>query len=313
MTPNGETLHCANCGNTAGPHFCPHCGQEVQTRQGPLVEAGREVLSDVLSLDTRLVRSLKALLRPGRLSMLYLDGKRAPFLRPFRLYLLASLVVFSTLLTLETPDASTRLDISIGGELVGTEPPDTGAATTVADPQASTNVNRSLQLLKDDSLLGRWMIDVYGDRVDRLRALPRQELLDMLFSGFRRMLPLTFILFVPFLALGLKLLYIRRRAAHSLYLDHLVFSLHYQSALFFALAVAWLATRVLGLALLASGIVYAVTVLVMLLSYLPVALRRFYGQSRGWTAIKTVIILFVYTRLLGIAVSLSVLVAIWKV
>jgi hypothetical protein len=60
--------------------------------------------------------------------------------------------------------------------------------------------------------------------------------------------------------------------------DHLAFALHFQSALFFALS-----------------------------------LRRFYGQSWRWTAVKTLAILFVYAQLLGLAVDLSTLVGIWGV
>ena len=296
MTSDGKT-RCSNCGERSGPRFCPHCGQETETRHGPLVAASREALADLLSLDSRLLRSLRALVRPGRLSELYLAGKRAPYLRPFRLYLAASLLLFSTLLTLEAP-TGTDLNIYIANELVSSATPGP--------------VQKDIQLLENDTLLGRWMVGLYGDRIDRLRALPRQELLDMLFSGLRRMLPLTLILFVPFLALGLKLLYLRGRARHTLYLDHLVFSLHYQAALFFALSASWVVTRLAGLELLASSLVYAVGALGMLVVYLPLALRRFYGQSRLWTTVKTLVLLFVYLRLLSIAVGLSVIVAIWK-
>ena len=94
----GDEIRCRNCGRTAGPRFCAHCGQEVEERRGPVLTVLREVLSDWLSLDSRLLRSLRALLVPGRLTGLHLDGKRAPYVRPFRLYLLASLVLFSTVL-----------------------------------------------------------------------------------------------------------------------------------------------------------------------------------------------------------------------
>ena len=297
MSDLGELKRCENCGETAGPGFCPHCGQEVDTRRGPLLEIAHSALSDWWSLDSRLLRSMRALLRPGRLSQQYLRGRRAPFLRPFRLYMIASLALFSTLLTLESQTAG-GLDIYIGGELIGT--------------QNTGNVRGSIQLLDARSLLGRWMIGIYGDRLERLRQRPRQEIVDMLFSGLRRVLPLTLILFVPFLALALKLLHIRGRTEHSLYFDHLVFSLHYQSALFLALSGAWLVTRLPGVGIVGSVLVYGLTAFGMLVVYLPWGLRRFYSQSRLWTSLKALVLLFIYLRVLTVIVGLSTVVAIWR-
>ena len=31
-------IKCLNCGQLAGPRFCPHCGQSVRSRRGPLLE-----------------------------------------------------------------------------------------------------------------------------------------------------------------------------------------------------------------------------------------------------------------------------------
>lgn len=298
MTSGDAAARCDNCGEAAGPRFCPHCGQELEPRQGPLLAVCREALSDWLSLDGRLLCSLRALVRPGRLSELYLGGKRAPFLRPFRLYLVASLLLFSTLLTLEAPDAA-GVDIYIGGELV---------AEAAESPAGS-----QLQLLQDRTLLGRLSIALYGDRIDRLRELPPQQVVDMLFAGLRRMLPLTLILFVPFLALALKLLYLRGRARHGLYLEHLVFALHYQAALFLALSAAWLIGWIARLPFGPSVFVYLAAGLVMLVVYLPLALRRFYGQPRRWTAVKTLVLLVLYSQLMSGVVGLSVTAAIWRV
>lgn len=307
MPADSDRGRCANCGEKAGPRYCPHCGQEVVGRQGPFIVVFREILDDVWSLDSRLVRSLRALARPGELSRLYVSGKRAPYLRPFRFYLLASVVLFSTVLTLRPPDAS-GIDIYIGGELVSaadTAPIPIGGL----DDEAAPKVSRSLQFLSPGGLSVR----LAGERIERLKALPRDEIVEMIFSGLRRMLPTTLVLFVPFLALGLKLLYIRGRADHTLYLEHLVFALHFQTALFLAVSLAWLARQIAGLAFLASAAVYAAALLAILFVYLPMALRRFYGQSRGWTALKTLAVLLVYSWLLGPAVDISVLVAIWKV
>jgi len=295
------TRRCQNCDQVAGPGFCPHCGQEIEPRRGPLLEVGGELLSEWFSFDSRLLRSLRALGRPGRLSELYLAGKRAPFLRPFRFYLLASLVLFSTMLTLKSPDEA-GLNIYIGGELV--VPPATGED------------QRDFEILTDETSIGRWLIGRSGDQIARMRELPRQQVMDTLFGGLRRVLPLTLILFVPFLALGLKLLYLpirrrsRERAVRTFYLDHLVFALHYQSALFFALSAAWLFTQIARIELPASVIAYAVVAVAMILVYLPLALRRFYRQSWPWTAIKSFAVLYIYSQLSGLAFGLAVLVAI---
>lgn len=289
---------CLNCGRDTGPAFCPHCGQEAEIRRGPLLAVGREVLADWLSLDSRLLCSLRALLRPGRLSELYVAGKRAPFLRPLRLYLLASLALFSTALTLEVP-ANTDFDVWIGGELVGVE--------------IGGEIKRELSFLGDKDSPARWYGQLAAERADRLRQLPRHEILELIFGSMRRMLPLALILFVPFLALALKLLYVRGRARHAQYLDHLAFSLHFQSALFFAATLAWLGFWPVGADLMASLLASVVAFVLMVFVYLPFALRRFYGQSRRWTAVKALAVIFVYSQLLGLAFDASVLVGIWGV
>ncbi len=92
--PAGET--CKNCGQPAGPSFCSHCGQEVEPRRGPLFALLHELFSEWLALDGRLFRTLAQLVRPGRLTVRYLAGRRAAHLRPFRLYLLASVLLFSS-------------------------------------------------------------------------------------------------------------------------------------------------------------------------------------------------------------------------
>ncbi len=294
---------CENCGRPAGPEYCPHCGQALESHLGPLRQVGKEALSDWLALDSRLFRSLRALVVPGHLSELYIGGRRAPFLRPFRLYLLASLILFSTLLTLESVDA-TNFELYVGGQLIGEE--------------LEGTVKRSFTFLETDHPVERWLVNLSAERIERLKQLPKQEVVDIMFKGLRRTLPLTLILFVPFLALALKLLYhplrrkTREKAVHTLYLDHLVFSLHYQSALFFFACLAWLVTQILRIELPASAFVYVASFILMILVYLPMALRRFYKESRWKTALKTFLVLWVYSQLLGISVSLSALYAVWR-
>ncbi len=291
-----EAARCRNCGRATGPRFCGHCGQPVDDRRRPLLQVLGEILDDWLSVDSRLLTSLAALARPGRLTRLHGDGKRAPYLRPLRLYLLASLALFSTLLTLPPTDA-TRVNLYIGSELVF-------EATADDDKEV-----RDYQIMEPGSvffllLRGRW-----ADQFERFRDQPPQQLLDSLFGSLRRYLPAALFLFVPFLAAGLKLLYWK---TGTLYVDHLVFSLHFQSALFFALAISWLIAWALRLDLLPSLGVYVGTGMLMITAYLGLALSRVHRQGRWWTVFKTVLVLFVYSRLLLFAVGMAVVAAIWQ-
>ena len=285
---------CRNCGHPAGPRFCGHCGQALDERRRPLLGLAREVLADWLSLDGRLFRSLAALPRPGRLTLLHREGKRAPYLRPLRLYLLASLALFSTVLALRPPDAA-RIDLYIGDQRVI-------AAT-------ETENARSLQILDTDTLPGRLLERGFSDKLDDLGRLPPQQVLDSLYGSLRRYLPAALILFVPFLAAGLKLLYVRTK---TLYLDHLVFSLHFQSALFFALAAAWLVGRLLRLGFLPGIILQIVIGFLMLTVYLGVALHRVHRQTRWRTAVKVLLLTFIYMNLTSWTVAVAVGAAIWE-
>ncbi len=289
VSPEGENAprpdpraeaNCRNCGRPAGPDFCGYCGQELEARRGPLLTVLHEILDDWLSLDSRLGRTLAQLAVPGRLTERYLEGKRAAYVRPFRLYLLASVLLFSSLLSLRAPDA-TRFNVYIAGQLV-TEAPAVKGRT-------------DLSLSEPDSMIERWIMRRQDREIARLRSIPPQKLLDGLFAGLRRAMPSAFILFVPFLALGLKALYLRKRI---LYVDHLIFALHFQSALFLGLSAIWVLCRLLGLELLPSMVVYVLAGLLMLLIYLPLALHRVYRQRRRWTALKAVLLIFIYGQLL---------------
>jgi hypothetical protein len=267
-------MTCENCGQPAGPRFCGACGQSLEHRRSPLLSLLRELLEEALSLDGRTIRTLRALVHPGRLTRLYLDGKRAPFLAPLRLYLLASVVLFSSAFSLEAPNAN-EVNVSIGGVAMGEH------------VRGRPNVS----FLEPDSRDGRWMATIYAPNLERLRAKGAQEALEYVFRGMRSVLPISLIAFLPVFALALKLLYVRH---HVLYVDHLIFAAHFQAALFLMFATAWLVARMAGLVLVWTILLQFVVFLLMLTVYLGKALRRLHGESRAMTIGKTFLMLFAY-------------------
>ncbi len=282
---------CRNCGAEVRACFCESCGQKVHEHHGSLWSLLTELLSEWFALDGRLLSSLRALLRPGSLTIAYLEGKRVAFLAPLRLYLLASVLLFSSILNLEAPDAA-GTNLKILGEQVISAP---------SVQRDGVQTSRLLEFLAEDTWLAKLLGGHLKDEVEALKLQPPQETMDALFDGLRRLLPTSLILFVPFLAAVLKLLYLR---SGRLFVDHLVFAVHLQSALFLALTVAWSIANAAQLSLLISALIYACTGLALIVVYFPMAMQRVYRGHKGFTAIKAGVLLYCYMQLMGLVISL---------
>lgn len=79
---------CANCGCTELQRFCPRCGQENEPSALPLHHVMRDVLEEFLRFDAKLWTTLSTLMRqPGRITREYLQGRRACWVSPVKLFL----------------------------------------------------------------------------------------------------------------------------------------------------------------------------------------------------------------------------------
>ena len=86
---------CLNCGAAVTGQYCGQCGQRSTTRLISLWELVRDAFGDLFELDSRLWRTMIPLLvRPGLLTRDYLQGRRARYMPPFRMYLVLSLLFF---------------------------------------------------------------------------------------------------------------------------------------------------------------------------------------------------------------------------
>lgn len=91
-TPDGV---CANCETTLQGPVCHTCGQVDDEYHRPVHGLASEIFEGLTALDGRVLRTLPALLfRPGRVTRAFLKGKRARYMPPFRLYIIASLTFF---------------------------------------------------------------------------------------------------------------------------------------------------------------------------------------------------------------------------
>ena len=95
---------CANCGAVLHGPFCARCGQADKPLDPPLRHFTKEFAQELFDVDGRVPRSLRRLyLSPGFLTREYLAGRRAPWLTPLRLYLIASVAMFAVLAMVHDP------------------------------------------------------------------------------------------------------------------------------------------------------------------------------------------------------------------
>ncbi|MCK8492482.1 DUF3667 domain-containing protein [Spirosoma sp. RP8] len=88
---------CPNCGQNLSPHdnFCPNCGQENHEVKLPLGHIIYEFVESITHFDNKLWNSLKAIFtRPGKMTAEFLEGKRARYVPPARLYVFVSVIFF---------------------------------------------------------------------------------------------------------------------------------------------------------------------------------------------------------------------------
>lgn len=90
---------CLNCGTPLSGQYCGNCGQRARSRLISLWELLSDAFGDLFELDSRIWKTLIPLLvRPGKLTYEYLQGRRASFMPPFRTYLVLSILFFLVLL-----------------------------------------------------------------------------------------------------------------------------------------------------------------------------------------------------------------------
>lgn len=154
---------CANCGTVLQGPYCYVCGQPERSPIRSLLALGSDALEYLLDTDSRFVRTLRDLVvRPGRLTECYLRGQRMSFVRPVRIYLVVSAVLFLTVAWTggfnDEPDAQVGVDIELvagseglvvrpvlpaGSELPSEPAEETPAPAVAATPDATEGTDEA--------------------------------------------------------------------------------------------------------------------------------------------------------------------------
>ena len=211
-----------------------------------------EFAEGLLHVDSKFWRTLRALLsRPGLLTQEYLDGKRARYSPPFRSYLVISIAYFVLVSVLAPP---TTWVLGPAGQELRVE----DCTRMAAQPG--------------------WVLRFVPDLEARcVRALNDHQ--RVLASTLQNLLPKVMFVVLPLVALVQFWVYRRQR---PLYLENLVFVLHFQSFYYLASTFAVLLTAAIaaffvGKKEISEALEFAVYLWSVV--YLFLAARRVYRPS----------------------------------
>ena len=297
---------CHNCSASVPGRYCGNCGQRLEPPVHSLWHFLTVATEDVTHADSRLWRTLWALLfKPGFLTRQFLDGRRASYLPPVRLYLVLSVVFFIWFTATNQKMTVLHLDAPPGVDA----PPSAGSGAAVvpgqheygpmapARPEESPQ-QRAERVCPDLSPQGPWQ-----DRIlRRVTRACRTVVLDdgrSVRDAFLHNLPHAMFLFLPLLAAGMMLVYWWPR---HYYVEHLLLFVHNHAFGFLLLLLAagvsalvpWAASWVrLALCLYIPWYVYR-------------SMRVVYGQGRWLTFGKLAVLSFFYLVSGGLMIALTI-------
>ncbi len=313
--PDKKGRSCENCGAELKGPYCYRCGQPTRSFISALPGLIREIATDTLYYDSRMWRTLKALLlSPGRLSDEYVNGRRARYTPPIRVYLVSSVLVF--LMVGLVVDTAKLVEFNGNAE---------AAESSIEEFHAPLHFGAEAWHLEDNPVDIGWLgnrgnewlnrqIDKIQTNIGEARRNPQR----FVRSATGTIPQVMFVLLPLFSAMvGVFYLFSRRY-----YIEHLLLQVHNHSFLFLCLIGLYggiSLRRVLErsdffAAGLLNGLLW-LTVMALWLwmpVYLLLSMKRFYRQGWILTTVKFLTLAGSYFFLMLFAMLAIIILGIWR-
>jgi Protein of unknown function (DUF3667) len=258
-------INCLNCGAPAPGKYCTECGQETAGEPRTVAQYLNGLTIQYATRQGKVWQTLsKLFFAPGALTADYIAGKRARYLRPLQLYLIASLIVFG---------AVQFFGLNLGLRLYGDQ-----GVHLLRSSRPSTNDGHGAGT-------GLTPVQIILDHIDtpavrHFGAMSPEERFAFLRARRAQYVSYFVLFLVPIYALAIGLFYRDRRRRYA---EHLIFGLHCQSFLLFALLLE---------AKLPAIVADALSFWVI--AYFTMALKRVYSGTWVETLGRSAAILMLY-------------------
>jgi len=310
--------NCLNCNAVINGKYCSICGQENIEPAESAWHLITHFFNDITHFDGKFFSSLNyVIFKPGFLSTEYKLGRRASYLNPVRMYVFTSFLfflVFFSVYHMEELHVDTNFDakewqeiramdsVQLNKYLANLEDSSIHTKDQLIEKLASTKKKGfTISSYRDkkqyDSLLTSGaQKDNWLKRKMNYRQLELKEkyngdsnkMIQALLGSFSHRFPQMLFLSLPLFALISKLIYIRRKDFY--YVSHGIFAIHLYVFTFMILLANIGVNSLIGLTSWdwlnwVNGFLY-----IWLFIYQYKAMRNFYGQSRGKTILKFIIL-----------------------
>ena len=304
--------NCLNCNANVQYKFCGICGQENIEPKESIWHLIKHVFEDITHFDGKFFSSLKYLLfKPGFLSSEYVRGRRQAYLNPVRFYIFTSFIFFLIVLSVAKNNSKSKdnndsntgiISIKTDDDNKEVEKDTSTISYNVGYKKGRTNSNKVFfsdyrdKKEYDSLLLAKIVNDNYFEKTwtyNRLKAKEKyksnkNDLLKALGEKFYHNLGILFLVSLPFLAIFLKLIYLRKR--NRFYVAHTIFCIHLYIFTYMGILVNIIIGAIKNNFHLSFLRYIILANFLLIIFYWYKAFRNFYEQSRFKTFVKCLLV-----------------------
>lgn len=320
---------CLNCSYVVEQRFCPNCGQENTETRKTFHHLFIHFFEDLTHYENAFWKTIRNLItKPGSLTKVYLSGKRMSYLAPVRLYIFISFVTFFLIAVLPENDST---DSKSNVNLVAPKKKGLNYSWQKENDSLSKKLEDSIKKKGDrvslfgiatvrefDSIqrqekpedrLSPWFENQARKAIHVTETNTRKELSKKFKESFAHNFPKVLFIYMPIFAFVLWVFQDKKR---WYYFDHGIFTLHYFSFLLLISLIIKTITCVLSflgdgfLITLIDGLLGFALYIYMFYYFFP-AHHRFYGETRGVTIIKGILMFWINSVLAGIIMLLFII------